>query len=82
MRCGMPSPPPLLEQKVDIHVIQVLLGHQKLETTSICTQVATAVLRCEGRGTDQIAYNSRSRSAVGTCPDQRLKARRKARGSE
>jgi len=35
----------LLEQKVDIRVIQVLLGHKKLETTSIYTHVATAVLR-------------------------------------
>lgn len=35
----------LLEQKVDIRVIQVLLGHQKLETTALYTQVATRVLR-------------------------------------
>jgi integrase/recombinase XerD len=35
----------LLEQKVDIRVIQVLLGHKKLETTALYTQVATEVLR-------------------------------------
>jgi integrase/recombinase XerD len=35
----------LLEQKVDIRVIQVMLGHKKLETTSVYTQVATEVLR-------------------------------------
>ena len=35
----------LLEQKVDIRVIQVLLGHKKLETTSLYTHVATEVLR-------------------------------------
>jgi site-specific recombinase XerD len=35
----------LLEQKVDIRVIQVLLGHKKLETTSLYTQVATDILR-------------------------------------
>jgi site-specific recombinase XerD len=35
----------LLEQKVDIRVIQVLLGHKKLETTSIYTHVATKLLR-------------------------------------
>lgn len=35
----------LLERKVDIRVIQVLLGHQKLETTTIYTHVATDLLR-------------------------------------
>ncbi|MGH8848184.1 MAG: tyrosine-type recombinase/integrase [Polaromonas sp.] len=35
----------LLEQKVDIRVIQVLLGHKKLETTAMYAQVATEILR-------------------------------------
>lgn len=35
----------LLEQKVDIRVIQVLLGHKKLDTTALYTQVATDILR-------------------------------------
>jgi site-specific recombinase XerD len=35
----------LLEQKEDIRVIQVLLGHKKLETTAIYTHVATETLR-------------------------------------
>ena len=35
----------LLEQKVDVRVIQVLLGHSRLETTSLYTQVATDVLQ-------------------------------------
>jgi site-specific recombinase XerD len=35
----------LLEQKVDIRVIQVLLGHKKLETTALYAQVATGLLR-------------------------------------
>ncbi len=35
----------LLEQKVDIRVIQVLLGHSKLESTSLYTQVASRILR-------------------------------------
>lgn len=35
----------LLEQKVDIRLIQVLLGHKKLETTALYTQVATDILR-------------------------------------
>jgi site-specific recombinase XerD len=34
----------LLEQKVDIRLIQVLLGHNQLETTRLYTQVATDVL--------------------------------------
>jgi integrase/recombinase XerD len=35
----------LLEQNVDIRVIQVLLGHKKLETTALYSQVATRTLR-------------------------------------
>ena len=35
----------LLEAKVDIRVIQVLLGHKRLETTALYAQVATEVLR-------------------------------------
>jgi integrase/recombinase XerD len=35
----------LLEQKVDIRVIQVLLGHQRLDTTAHYVQVATDLLR-------------------------------------
>jgi site-specific recombinase XerD len=34
----------LLEQKVDIRVIQVLLGHKRLETTALYSQVATRTL--------------------------------------
>jgi site-specific recombinase XerD len=35
----------LLEQRVDIRVIQVLLGHKKLETTAMYSHVATRTLR-------------------------------------
>lgn len=34
----------LLEQKVDIRIIQALLGYKKLDTTVIYTQVATDLL--------------------------------------
>ena len=35
----------LLEQKVDIRVIQVLLGHTKLNTTAHYSQVDSSTLR-------------------------------------
>jgi integrase/recombinase XerD len=35
----------LLEQNIDIRVIQVLLGHAKLETTALYAQVATNTIR-------------------------------------
>jgi site-specific recombinase XerD len=35
----------LLEQKVDIRLIQVMLGHKKIETTTVYAHVATEVLR-------------------------------------
>ena len=35
----------MLEKKVEIRVIQVLMGHKKLDTTALYTQVATDILR-------------------------------------
>jgi integrase/recombinase XerD len=35
----------LLEQNIDVRVIQVLLGHSKLETTALYTRVATNTIR-------------------------------------
>lgn len=35
----------LLEHKTDIRVIQVLLGHRKLDTTAVYTRVALKTLR-------------------------------------
>ena len=34
----------LLEQKTDIRIIQVLLGHRKLDTTALYTRVAISAL--------------------------------------
>jgi integrase/recombinase XerD len=45
----------LLEQKVDIRVIQVLLGHKKLDTTALYSQVATRTIRDVKSPLDQLA---------------------------
>ena len=45
----------LLEQKVDIRVIQVLLGHQKLENTARYSHVATRTLSEVTSPLDQLA---------------------------
>jgi site-specific recombinase XerD len=35
----------LIEQKTDVRLIQVLLGHAKLDTTALYTHVATNTIR-------------------------------------
>ena len=45
----------LLEQGVDIRVIQVLLGHAKLETTSLYAQVAINTIRSVVSPLDRIS---------------------------
>ena len=45
---------PLLEQDIDIRVIQVLLGHAKLETTALYTRVATNTIRAVMSPLDRI----------------------------
>jgi integrase/recombinase XerD len=47
--------PHLLEQKVDIRVIQVLLGHKKLDTTALSAQVATRTIGEVKSPLDQLA---------------------------
>ena len=49
----------LLEQDVDIRVIQVLLGHKKLETTALYSQVASKTLRAVKSPLDYLTPGAR-----------------------
>ena len=44
----------LLEQDVDIRVIQVLLGHSKLETTALYTKVSTRTIQAVASPLDRL----------------------------
>ncbi len=48
----------LLEQHVDIRTIQILLGHKKLETTALYSQVATSTLRDVKSPLDYLQLNT------------------------
>src|SRR5208337_2332873 len=52
----------LLEQNVDIRVIQVLLGHAKLETTALYTRVAVNTIRDVKSPLERLSLNLASRS--------------------
>ena len=52
----------LMEQGVDIRVIQVLLGHAKLETTALYTKVASNVIRDVTSPLDQLALLRRKKN--------------------
>ncbi|WP_409934971.1 tyrosine-type recombinase/integrase [Novosphingobium sp. 9] len=44
----------LLEQDVDIHVFQVLLGHRKLKSTALYTKVSTRTIHAVSSPLDQL----------------------------
>jgi integrase len=53
----------LLEQGVDIRVIQVLLGHAKLETTALYTRVAVNTVRDIKSPLERLGVNLAGRSS-------------------
>ncbi len=55
----------LLEDGVDIRVIQVLLGHSKLENTAMYTQVATKTVRTVASPLDKVVALLRERAGPG-----------------
>ena len=55
----------LLEQDIDIRVIQVLLGHAKLDTTALYARVATNTIRAVTSPLDRIKLLHGGRSETG-----------------
>jgi site-specific recombinase XerD len=51
----------LLEQNIDIRVIQVLLGHAKLDTTALYARVATTTIRAVISPLDRLAARAEGR---------------------
>jgi site-specific recombinase XerD len=58
----------LLEDGVDIRVIQVLLGHAKLDNTALYTRVATKTVRTVTSPLDKIMVQIGARIAEGASP--------------
>jgi integrase len=55
----------LLEQDTDIRVIQVLLGHAKLDTTALYTRVANTTIRTVTSPLDRLAPLTAERLRTG-----------------
>ena len=55
----------LLEQDVDIRVIQVLLGHSKLDTTALYTKVATRTIHAVTSPLDRLMALMEGKAADG-----------------
>ena len=55
----------LLEQDTDIRVIQVLLGHAKLDTTALYTRVANTTIRTVTSPLDRLALLAAERLRTG-----------------
>ena len=55
----------LLEDEIDVRIIQVLLGHAKLDTTAFYTRVATKVLRNVTSPFDRLAMTAAEGRAPG-----------------
>lgn len=53
----------LLEQKVDIRVIQVLLGHKKLDTTAHYSQVDSSTLKAVKSPLEQLAVRKKNKAS-------------------
>ncbi|MFY8048835.1 MAG: tyrosine-type recombinase/integrase [Erythrobacter sp.] len=58
----------LLEQGVDIRVIQVLLGHTKIDTTAIYTKVSSKTMRAVASPLDQIVALMEGRKRTASPP--------------